>query len=209
LSVFSDDVASSALDLARSLWAELGVGDAPRRHDWQALDLEPLIVFTACCASSDGRLRAKTIDWCIANRRYLSTVRLHHFTRRAAHHARRAAERYYLSAVESGARKGQRPALTPDMRRPSLIQLRLRALIGVSARAEILKALLADPQHQRTAASLAASAGYGRVGLVQALDMLTVAGITIGEPLGDRLVYRLSRPAELAQAGERPSRRVS
>ena len=197
--VFSDEVATSAVDLARSLWAELGVGDAPRRHDWQALDLEPLIVFTACCAPADTKLRAKTIDWCIANSRYISTVRLHHFTRQADPQARRAAERY-VRAVESAAPRRPHPTLTPDMRRPSLIQLRLRAMVGVSARAEILKALLADPQNQRTASSLVARAGYGKSGLALALDMLTMAGITSVEPSGNRLVYKLNRPAELASA---------
>src|ERR1700719_2678196 len=161
MSMFGDDVASSALNLARSLWAELGVGEAPRRHDWQALDLEPLIIFTACCALSDGRLRARAIDWCIANIRYLSSVRLHHFCRQAGPHARRVAERY-VGAIESGAKRRPHVTLTPDLRRPSLIQLRLRALVGVSSRAEILKALLARPEHQRTASSLVAGAGYGK-----------------------------------------------
>jgi hypothetical protein len=198
LSVF-DDVANSALTLARSLWAELGVSDAPRRHDWQALDLEPLIIFTACCALSDGRLRAMTIDWCMANIRYVSSVRLHHFCRQAGPHARRAAERY-IGAIESGAKRRPRMTLTPDLRRPSLIQLRLRALVGVSARAEILKALLASPQHQRTTPSLVDGAGYGKAGVAQALDLLTLAGITVAEPSANRLVYKLSRPDELARA---------
>jgi hypothetical protein len=198
LSVFGDDVASSALNLARSLWAELGVGDAPRRHDWQALDLEPLIIFTAC-ALSDGGLRAKVIDWCIANIPYLSSVRLHHFCRQAGPHARLAAVRY-VGAIESGAKGRPRVTLTPDLRRPSLIQLRLRALTGVSARAEILKALIASPQHPRTASSLVAGAGYGKTDLAHALDLLTLAGITVVEPSANKLVYKLSRPAELTQA---------
>ena len=37
-------------------------------------------------------------------------------------------------------------------------------------------------------------------GLALALDMLTMSGITTVEPSGDRLIYKLSRPAELASA---------
>ena len=210
LSAFSDDIASSALALAQSLWAELGGADAPRRHDSQAIDLEPLIIFTACCVSGDPRLRTRTIDWCAANGRYVSAFRLHHFSRQSPASTRRAAERY-ISRVDSGARQAShaespaagrraRPSLIPDLRRPALIQLRLRAMVGVFARAEILKLLLADPDRPQTASSLVATAGYGKGGLAQALDMLTMAGITSVNPAANRSVYKLSRPVELAQA---------
>lgn len=52
-----------ALDLAWSLWAELGVDGMRRRHDWQAIDLEPLSIFTAYFGNTDSRLRAKSMDW--------------------------------------------------------------------------------------------------------------------------------------------------
>ncbi len=212
MSVLSDEIVSWALELARSLWAELGVGDAPRRHDWQALDLEPLIVFTAWCASGDARLRSKTVDWCAANARLVSAFRLRHFSRESGLSTQPAAERY-VRRVESVTRKtgrtepasshGRRPrhgSLPADLGRPSLIQLRLRAMVGASARAEILKLLLAEPGQARTASSLVAPAGYGRGGVAQALDMLTMAGITFMEPAANGFVYKLSRPAELAQA---------
>src|SRR6202165_4465215 len=72
----SQEVDALALDLAWSLWAELGVDGAVRRHDWQAIDLEPLIIFTAHLGAADNRLRASTIDWCIANARFASAFRL-------------------------------------------------------------------------------------------------------------------------------------
>jgi hypothetical protein len=204
LTALGDGIASSALDLARSLWAELGVTGVPRRHGWQALDLEALIIFTASCASGDARLRARTIDWCVVNDRYISSLRLQHFRRRAHPTSRRATERY-VSTLEAAMKRHRenrrrRPSPVPDLRRPGLIQLRLRALAGVSARAEVLKLLLADPDQPRTAPSLVAGTGYGKAAVAQALDMLTVAGITSAEPAGDRLMYKLTRPAELAQA---------
>src|SRR5260370_7030789 len=67
----------------RSLWAELGVDGAARRHDWQAIDLEPLIIFTAHLGGADSRLRASTIDWCITNARFASAFRLRHLAERA------------------------------------------------------------------------------------------------------------------------------
>src|SRR6267142_2309248 len=65
-----------ALDLAWSLWSELGVDGMRRRHDWQEIDLEPLIIFTSYIGNSDSRLRANSIDWCIANARFASAFRL-------------------------------------------------------------------------------------------------------------------------------------
>jgi hypothetical protein len=88
---------------------------------------------------------------------------------------------------------------SPDLRRPSLIQLRLRALVGVSARAEILKLMLADPDRPQSASMLAEEAAYGKGSVAQALDMLTQAGILQVQPDANRLLYRLSRPGELAQ----------
>jgi len=51
-----------ALDLAWSHWGELGVDGRQRRHDWQAIDLEPLIIFTAAIGNLDSRLRANSMD---------------------------------------------------------------------------------------------------------------------------------------------------
>jgi hypothetical protein len=204
----NDEVAGLALDLAWSLWAELGVDGRLRRHDWQAIDLEPLIIFTAYIASFDSRLRANSMDWCIANARFASAFRLRNLAEHASAAAREAFGRY--AATVKAHAKVPWPGLgdplamwtservgEPDLRRPSLIQLRLRALVGVSARAEVLKLMLADPERGQAASTLADAAGYGKGGVAQALDLLTMAGIVQVQPTANRLVYRLSRPAEL------------
>jgi hypothetical protein len=204
----NDEIGGLTLDLAWSLWAELGVDGRLRRHDWQAIDLEPLIIFTAYIGNFDSRLRANSMDWCIANARYASAFRLRNLAEQAGVVAREAFGRYAATvrahakvpwpglgdplAMWTSERVGE-----PDLRRPSLIQLRLRALVGVSARAEILKLMLADPERGQAASTLADAAGYGKGSVAQALDMLTMAGIVQVQPTANRLVYRLSRPAEL------------
>jgi hypothetical protein len=200
-----------ALDLAWSLWGELGVDGMWRRHDWQAIDLEPLIIFTSCIGNSDSRLRANSIDWCIANAHFASAFRLRNFAQDASPSMREAFGRYAAN-VKAHAKvpwpgHGDPLALwtsqhigTPDLRRPSLIQLRLRALVGVSARAEILKLMLAEPDRGQAASTLAEAAGYGKGSVAQALDLLTMAGILYVQPTVNRLVYRLAHPAELASA---------
>ena len=204
----NDEIDGLALDLAWSHWAELGVNGRRRRHNWQAIDLEPLIIFTAYIGNIDSRLRANSIDWCIANARFASAFRLRNLAQKASAVTREAFGRYAATvklhanvpwpslgdplAIWTSERIGE-----PDLHRPSLIQLRLRALVGVSARAEILKLMLADPERGQAASTLAETAGYGKGSVAQALDMLTMAGIVQVQPTANRLVYRLSRPAEL------------
>jgi hypothetical protein len=208
---FAHEIDSLALDLTWSLWSELGVDGVRRRHDWQAIDLEPLIIFTSYIGSSDSRLRANSIDWCIANARFASAFRLRNLAEQAGPTMREAFGRY-AATVKAHAKvpwpaHGDPLALwtsehigTPDLRRPSLIQLRLRALVGVSARAEILKLMLAEPERGQAASTLAESAGYGKGSVAQALDLLTMAGILYVQPTANRLVYRLAHPTELASA---------
>jgi hypothetical protein len=200
-----------ALDLAWSLWNELGVDGMRRRHDWQAIDLEPLIIFTAYIGSADSRLRANSMDWCIANARFASAFRLRNLAEQASP-VMREAFGHYAATVKAHAKvpwpsQGDPIALwtsehigVPDLRRPSLIQLRLRAFVGVSARAEILKQMLADPDRGHAASALADAAGYGKGSVAQALDLMTMAGILNVQPTANRLVYRLAHPAELAAA---------
>ncbi|MEA2643969.1 MAG: hypothetical protein QOG08_995, partial [Chloroflexota bacterium] len=207
----NQEIDGLALDLAWSLWSELGVDGMRRRHDWQAIDLEPLIIFTSYIGNSDSRLRANSIDWCIANARFASAFRLRSLAEHAGPSMREAFGRY-AATVKAHAKvpwpaEGDPLALwtsehigAPDLRRPSLIQLRLRALVGVSARAEILKLMLAEPERGQGASALAEAAGYGKGSVSQALDLLTMAGILYVQPTANRLVYRLARPAELASA---------
>lgn len=71
-----EQLRSSALDLAWSLWAELGVSSWHRRHtDW-SVELEPLIIFTALVAQHDPRLLREAVDWCVKNDRFISLVQL-------------------------------------------------------------------------------------------------------------------------------------
>ena len=207
----AEEIDGLALDLAWSLWSELGVDGARRRHDWQAIDLEPLIIFTSYVGNTDSRLRANSIDWCIANARFASAFRLRNLAQQASPTMSSAFGRY-AATVKAHAKvpwpgHGEPLALwtaehigAPDLRRPSLIQLRLRALVGVSARAEILKLMLAEPDRAQAASALAEAAGYGKGSVAQALDLLTMAGIVTVQPTANRLVYRLARPMELAGA---------
>jgi len=208
---FGDEIGGLALELACSLWSELGVAGTARPHDWQAIDLEPLLLYTAWIGPADMRLQSRSIEWSIANFRIASAIRMRNLVQRASRSTAATFGRYAATvkvhanapwpasgAPHARTRSGPEPA--PDLRRPSLIQLRLRALVGVSARAEVLRLLLADPERPQSVGQLAEGAAYGRGSVAQSLDMLTMAGFVQVRPYGNRLVYRLSRPAEVRLA---------
>lgn len=196
---FSDEITTLALDLVRSLWAELGVGGSPCRHDWQAIDLEPLIIFTASLAATDDVFIARTIRWCAINATYISSARLRNLSRRFTPATRDSAEKFmHLAHARAGGHLEQDEF--PDLTRPSLIQLRLRALVGVGARAEVLRLMLAEPSEPHDKYELIDGSGMAANVCEPALDALTAAGITKVEPSGSGSLYRLSRPADLAIA---------
>ena len=193
---FSDEITTLALELAKSLWAEVGVGGAQCRHDWQALDLEPLIIFTASLAATDEAFIARTIRWCAVNSSCVSMTRLRNLSRRFSPATRDALDVFVRATNESATVSSE----WPDLKRPTLIQLRLRALVGVGARAEVLKLLLADPEEPKAMAEIVRSSAFATRDCVHAVNALSAAGILKVEPAGDLFLYRLARHSELTMA---------
>jgi DNA-binding transcriptional ArsR family regulator len=83
-----------------------------------------------------------------------------------------------------------------DFTAPSLVALRLRALFGVGARAEVVRILLEHPA-QDLAVSDFDAAFYTRRNVAEALEALRMGGLV--EPLAGRGVrrYRLRRTSQL------------
>ena len=64
------------IDLAWSLWTELGVAGTIHRHENCLISLEELIILTAVIADSDPRLRDEALDWCSHYHHLVSISRL-------------------------------------------------------------------------------------------------------------------------------------
>ena len=196
---FSDEITTLALELAKSLWAELGVGSGQCRHDWQALDLEPLIIFTATLAATDDEFVTGTSRWCALHSVCLSIIRLRNLSLRFSSATRESLD-IFMRAQESNGPAQRVSGDWPDLKRVALLQLRLRALVGVGARAEVLKLMLADPEEPKAVAEIARRAAFETLDCVRALDALSAAGVLKVEPAGHRFQYRLARPSDLASA---------
>lgn len=204
------------LDLAWSLWAELGVSGWRRHHTSHAIDPEPLIIFTAWLGDADPRLRDESTDWCIRYGRFVSGTRLKNllagdpgdrrasFGRYAATVAAHSPFRWPFATQPRRYRPTGRSRIE-HLERPSLIALRLRSLFGVTARAEIIRVLLANPAVAMNAADLAPDTGYTKRNVAEALDALRLAGVVEAMPWRNQLRYRLVKADQvLALAGEPP-----
>ncbi len=196
------------LDLCWSLWAELGVSGWRRHHQQVAIDPEPLVVFTAALGDLDPRLRDEATDWCIANGRWVSAARLRNLLRDEPEPVREAFGELAATVAQHGkvrwphatAPRPFRPtgrSETPDFGRPALVSLRLRALFGVGARAEVLRLFLRDPEASLPASELAPEAAFTKRNVAEALDALRMAGLLEAVPMRNQVRYRLARSREL------------
>ena len=70
----------------------------------------------------------------------------------------------------------RRRAFLEDLARPALLSLRIRAIFGVGARAELIRTLLASQVVALTAADLAAETSYGKRNVLNELEPLRFAG---------------------------------
>ena len=215
IDTFSADSAERlALDLAWSLWTELGVSGQRRSHANVGVDLEPLIVATAYLSKFDARLREESLDWCVLNVRYVSSDRLGNFLKSVdenlgkpfgpyAATVRKVRRVSWPGEGRAFAFSPTRRSVAPDLLRPALVQLRLRATFGVSGRAETLRWLLDQPDRFVGSLELALKSYYGKDNVADALDLLARAGLlqaTVMTTAGNQRVYRLNPQASIVSA---------
>jgi hypothetical protein len=206
-----------ALALAAGAWSELGVSGWTSTHrDW-GIDPEPLILFTAWLGDADPRLRDEATDWCIRSWRYVSKARLKNLLREQPGDVRQAFGEFSATVATHAGTPwpgGTEPrpyeptgrSTLPPLQLPSLAWLRLRAMFGVGARAEILRCLLSREGEQMTVARLAALTGYTKRNVADECDSLRQAGVLSVRTRGNRLYYALARPSELRTfVGELPA----
>jgi hypothetical protein len=217
MSTYSEEVRELVLGTLWSLWAELGLSGWERHHQDTAVDLEALIVATARLAPLDVRLTEEALDWCVTNGRLTSAVRLKHLAGAADPTTRRAVGTFagtvnansplsWPGATTPGAFTATGRSAAPELERPALIQLRLRALWGVSARAEVLRVMLAEGHRFMGISEVAAAATFGKDAVAEALENLQRGGLLEEAGARNLRVFRLGRRDDLvALVGREPN----
>jgi len=213
---FSDQLHDNSLELAWSLWAEMGVSGWQRHHTSHAIDPELLLLFTAGLGDADPRLREESTDWSVTYGRYVSGTRLRNLLKAQRPEVQSAFGE--IAATVSAHSPVRWPRRTQERRfertgrsvvesfeRPSLIVLRLRAFLGVGARAEMVGSFIAEPSQKFTAADLAAETAYTKRNVAEALEALRMAGLVRAAHLRNQFQYRLASPEVLTcLPGEMP-----
>lgn len=193
-------------ELAWSLWNELGVSGNRQWHQHCLISLEELIILTVMIADFDPRLRDEALEWCSKNHHYVSITRLKTLIKEmdekvaaafsvfaATINAIVPAHWPVFSKVNPLKFSPRREYELPNLKIPSLLQLQLRALFGVGARADLFAFLLIADVTDFTASD-AARIGYSKRSVADLLDNLVLAGVLEASFTSNQKKYSLKDP---------------
>jgi hypothetical protein len=205
--MIKDRAREASLDLAWSLWTELGVPGPRRNHQRAILDPERLILVTPWSCRDDARIIDLAFAWCTQHSHRISAPRLAGLLRTTQLEIRASAERFLGELAAHGVKIANvqawpppRPRdsrdLTVRLERAALLRLRVRTLVGVSGRADVITALLASPKSWVTAAELE-DVGIAKRNVAVILGDFAEGGIALSRRRGNAREFRLSNPTSL------------
>ena len=195
------------VDLGWSLWSELGIPGVVRHHAHTAIDPEPLIVFSPWLFRDDARLQEEVVRWCVAHADRISASRLHGLVKTASpdvssafHELTMTLHAHGVPWTKTAAKTTQptptttttKPLALPTTR-PALIRMRLRALAGVGARADVLAELLGHHGRWLIASDLH-HLGYSKRNVSRVLGELADAGIVDSRADRNAVGFKLATP---------------
>lgn len=220
MTVSSHSLKDRLVDFAWSSWLEFGVSGWNRSQQNRYIDPEALLLLTGSLGDADPRLRDESLDWCSQYSHLLSRTRVRALLKTWPG-ARAWSE--YAGALETATVQswpGAKPGLgfTASGRshlrlegRPALIGLRLRAMMGVGARSEVVRVLLLEaPDVWLRISEIASEAGYTKRNIADALSSLESAQMVNSVKDRNALRFRLARRTEIeALFGPLPEIRTS
>jgi hypothetical protein len=196
------------VDFGWSLWSELGVPGVIRHHRHVAIDPEPLIVASPWLFRDDARLQAEVARWCVAHADRISVSRLNGLLKSATpdlsaafhdlaktlrgHGVLWTTDRAATSKTPASRTSTPKPLALPTTR-PALIRLRVRALVGVGARADILAELLGHPKEWLIASDLQ-HLGYSKRNVARVLGELADATVVTSRADKNAVAFQLTTP---------------
>ncbi len=163
--------------------------------------LEELVILTAVLADSDPRLRDEVLDWCASHHQFISVRRLQTLCKVFNPHIQECFSTF-ASTLNSIAQtkwpvffKPITPKFTPTgkskhpkIESPALLNLRLRAMFGVGARADLLTFWLMQEKNEYSVSDLT-EIGYSKRNIAVVLDELVMAGIFNAIPVRNQRRY--------------------
>ncbi len=212
----SSDLRGAVVSLAWSLLTELGVPGLVRRHPAVAIDPEPVILLVSLCVGEDPRLRDQLLSWLVQHGSLLSVSRLGGLLKGGGPTLQARFSEVAQTIRATGGPRLPTPteavplaasseprSMSLPLGRPSLVRLRLRALCGVGARADVLAELLLRGNRWTRTVDLA-DIGYSKRSVASVLLELAEARVVERVSQGNAHRFRLARLDALAAlvAGE-------
>lgn len=195
-------------------WTTLGISGVKTQESNYVVDPEALIVFTALLGDADPRLRDESTDWCVRyGPRLVSTSRLRNLA--ALARDRELIDEYFATVNTNSATRWPTPnapnprnlvlsgkSALPRLKKSApLLRLQLRAMFGVTARAEVLMVFLTDRSSSQPllSASDLELTGYSKRNIAFVLDELARCEVLTPRRLGNQIRYRLNVRVPLSQ----------
>ena len=200
------------LDLAWSLWTELGVAGVKRKHQKCLITLEELLVLTVAMAKVDPRLRDESLDWCTQYHHFISVSRLKFIMKSFGSLIEESFSSY--AATLNAACRTSWPLLTAasplkfipshksclrPLESPALINIRARSLFGTGARADLVTFFATHAKADFSASDLT-EIGYSKRNLAEILEEFALTGLFEKFPLRNQQRYRLAKNDHLVRA---------
>lgn len=197
------------LDLAWSLWTELGVQGHNRKHKNCLISLEELVLLTAILAEFDPRLRDETLDWFSQYHHFLSISRLKSLIKDFNIEVQESFSKY-SSTLNSISRANwpifqkfeplyiklsHKSCLRP-LESPALFSMRVRSLFGTGARADLVMFFLLQ-ENADFSISDTVRIGYSKRSLAEILEELWLSGLVDKSFLRNQQRYRLKKRDQL------------
>jgi hypothetical protein len=194
------------LNLAWSLWTELGVAGTKRSHQHVLILIEELILFTSVLARTDPRLRDESLDWCSKFNRFISISRLKSILKNFGEDVEISFSWYastlnllaqtkwpvFREAQPLQVHLSQKSVLRP-LESPALLNIRARGLFGTGARADIIAFFLTHENEAISILEITEEIGYSKRSLAELLDDLHSSNLFTRYSQGNQLRFQLNR----------------
>jgi hypothetical protein len=201
------------LNLAWSLWTELGVRGTIRHHQNILIWVEELILFTSVLCEVDPRLRDEAIDWCAKYHKFVSISRM----KSLMVDVEKLIDRPFsffaatLNAVANvkwpthdstpwKVTLSHKSILLP-FASAALLNIRARSIFQTGARADLLTFFLVHPKTNFSAAEVG-EIGYSKRNLSEVLNDLHFAQLFTRFTQGNQQRFQLDKKSLLLKALE-------
>lgn len=191
------------LNLAWSLWTELGVAGVKQHHQNVVIQIEELIIFTSVLAERDPRLRDESMDWIAKYPHFISISRLKFLLKTFEDPVLESFSKYATTINSVSGTKWpiviktnplplvlSRKSSLPCSLSPALLNIRARSLFGPGARADLITHFITHLDEKFSASELT-KIGYSKRNLAEILEVLSLGNLIEKSVQGNLYRYRL------------------